>query len=180
MHRHRRHRISVLELSELKKTLIWKVFNMSSSYQCLNVTPRMAQGCPSTSLVPSVPAKFEVRSFTLTLTHCGITVMDSSDYSECVDKLARCFTATAEHISLLSSNFVMAVPSFRNWNGNSLFTGLLISTDSTKLTLQPVQWHQQQVARQIGCRLFHSSYSSKMEFHCCLCQWHKNQNLQIK
>jgi len=33
--RRRRHRISVLELSEFKKTLIWKVFNMSSSYQCL-------------------------------------------------------------------------------------------------------------------------------------------------
>ena len=50
--RRRRHRISVLEFPEFKKTLIWKIFNTPSCYQCLNVTSRMVQGCPSTSLVP--------------------------------------------------------------------------------------------------------------------------------
>jgi len=50
--RRRRHRILVLELSEFKKTLIWKVFSMSSCCHVSSVTSRMAQGCPSTSLVP--------------------------------------------------------------------------------------------------------------------------------
>jgi len=50
--RRRRHRVSVLELSEFKKTLIWKVYNMLSCYHVSSVTPRMVQGHPSSSLVP--------------------------------------------------------------------------------------------------------------------------------